>query len=87
MSFDKLTVVERNHIMRAHSQAVYYAHRGFYDACRIHAPEMPSELRSKLTGIVGEFLHAYVIPELGYLIAGGEQESSDGLTRINPVGV
>ena len=86
MSFDKLTVTERNHINRAHSQAVYYAQRGFYDACRIHAPELTPELRSRLTGIVGEFLHAYVIPELGYVISGGEQESSDGLTRITPLG-
>lgn len=82
MSINKLSVAERNHIQRAHSQAVYYAQRGFYDACRINAPELPPELRSKLTGIVGQFLESYVVTELAYLVNGGAQESSDGLTRI-----
>ena len=82
MSFTDLTPRERNHVNRAYSQAVYYAHRGLYDALRIHTPDLPPHQRAKITAIVGEFLGAYVIPELGYLVAGGEQECSDGNTRI-----
>ncbi len=82
MSINNLTAAERNHIKRAHSQAVYYAQRGFYDACRIHAHDMTPELRSRLTGVVGAFIEQYIIAELAYLVNGGEQESSDGLTRI-----
>ena len=84
MSFDKLTVAERHHVQRAHSQAVYYAHRGFYDACRINVPELPPEMRSRLTGLMGQFLEAYIIDELAYLLAGGETTEGDGLTRIAP---
>lgn len=82
MSINSLTVAERNHIHRAHSQAVYFAQRGFYDACRVNCHDLTPELRSKLTGLVGAFLEQYVISELAYLVAGGAQESSDGLTRI-----
>lgn len=85
MSFDKLTPRERHHVTRAYSQALYYAQRGFYDACRINASEIPPDVRSRLTGVVGQFLEQYVISELGYLVAGGEQDPSDGNTRITPV--
>ncbi len=87
MSFNDLTPRERHHVQRAYSQAVYFAHRGLYDSLRINTPELPPHLRAKITGLVGEFLAAYVIPELGYLIAGGEQEPSDGNTRITPVDI
>ena len=87
MSFYHLTPRERNHVTRAYSQAVYLAQRGFFDHCRIYAPEIPPDVRSKLTGAVGEFLNAYIISELGYLVAGGEQDASDGLTRITPLDV
>jgi hypothetical protein len=82
MSFHDLTMRERHHLQRAYSQAVYYAHRGLYDAIRIHMPDLPPRERSRITGIVSNFLNSYVIPELGYLVAGGEEELSDGLTRI-----
>jgi hypothetical protein len=86
MSFDKLTANERNHIRRAHSQALYYAQRGFFDACRLNIAEgeLSPEVRSKLTGLVGEFLCAYIIPELAYLVQGGEATEGDGLTKIAP---
>lgn len=82
MSTDKLTVRERHHLQRAHSQALYFAHRGFYDACRIHTPELDPVLRSRLTGVVGQFLEQYIICELAYLVEGGETTEGDGLTRI-----
>ena len=82
MSINQLTVAERNHIRRAHSQAVYYAQRGFYDACRIHAHDLTPEQRSRLTGVVGAFIEQYIINELAYLVNGGEVDASDGLTRI-----
>lgn len=82
MSISSLTVAERNHIKRAHSQAVYYAQRGFYDACRIHCHDMTPEMRSRLTGVVGAFIEQYIISELAYLVNGGEVDASDGLTRI-----
>lgn len=78
MSFQDLSLAERNHINRAYSQAVYYAHRGLYDALRIHASEISPATRSKITGAVCEFINAYIVHELAQVIA----PPSDGLTRI-----
>ena len=64
MAYEHLTPRERIRIERAYSQALYYAQRGFADACRVYAPEIPADQRAKLTGVLGTFLHAYVIPEL-----------------------
>lgn len=80
MSFNDLSVAERQHVQRAFSQALYYAQRGFFDACRLYAPSLPAAERSKLTGVVGEFIHAYIASELGHLIA----QTSDGNTLIEP---
>ena len=36
---------------------------------KVYAPHVAPEVRSQLTGILGTFLHAYVIAELGTVIA------------------
>lgn len=82
MSFDKLTVNERNHIRRAHQQALRYASRGFFEDCQTHIPDLPPHVRSILTGLVGRFLDNHVVSELVYLMDGGESTEGDGLTRI-----
>lgn len=68
MAYEHLTPRERIHIERAHSQALYYVQRGFYDALRIYAPHIAPEVRSELTGIVGTFLNAYVVSELACVV-------------------
>lgn len=79
MSTESLNVKERQHIQRAYSQGLYYIYRGFYDACRMYAPNMTAEERSRLTGAVGEFVLAYIVGELSPLIS---DMASDGNTRI-----
>lgn len=82
MSTESLNAKERQHVQRAYSQGLYYIHRGFFDACRMYAPNMTPEERSRLTGAVGEFLLAYLVGELSPLIA---DMASDGNTRITPL--
>jgi hypothetical protein len=81
MSYEHLTPRERIHIERAHSQALYYAQRGFADACRIYAPHIPAVQRSLLSGMVGRFLVQYVIEELQHVIRGGSEGLPDAPIR------
>lgn len=79
--YEHLTTRERIHIERAHSQALYYAQRGFADACRIYAPHIPAEHRSLLSGVVGRFLLQYVIDELAHVIHGRAGSMPDAPIR------
>lgn len=79
--YEHLTTRERIHIERAHSQALYYAQRGFADACRIYAPHIPAVQRSLLSGVVGRFLLQYVIEELHHVIRGGPEGLPDAPIR------
>lgn len=82
MSTQSLTASERQRVQRAYSQGLYYIHRGFFDACRMYAPNLSPEERSRLTGAVGEFVLAYIVSELSPLIS---DMASDGNTRIAPI--
>lgn len=84
MAYEHLTPRERIHIERAHSQALYYAQRGFADAMKIYAPHVAADVRSQLTGILGTFLHAYVIAELGTVIA--QARAREGVPGALPDG-
>lgn len=82
MAYEHLTPREAIHIQRAYSQAVYYAQRGFADAVKINLHTLPAKDRAILTGIVGEFLMAYVIGELAPVVndAARRQAGERGLT-------
>lgn len=69
MTTRALTLRERALIERAHSQALYFIHRGLADRLKILAPDVPADLRSKVTGIAGTFLVEYVSDPLGAVVA------------------
>lgn len=87
MPYEHLTTQESMRIQRAHSQALYYAQRGFHDAVRIYLPTLAPKDRAVLTGVVGDFLTAYVIAELSIVIgeAARRMAGESGLTRALPL--
>ncbi len=83
MSYEHLTPRERMLIERAHSQALYFAQRGLADHLRLEVPELAPATRSKITGIVGTFLHAYVVPELGAVVSESRDRAALPIHHVN----